>query len=402
MTAKKCAYSFWGYMADVKTDENGNEVSTPDGNSFYSWCIIDELMKRGYNVRRVMLDRDCYPMQFGNEMQEAFSLFAQDERYRAWLSSSPGQMKVVLRQQDFKSVKDMMMRFVDDAVRSSEFVLHEWRMLIKGRNDEETFKNDRKNWQPDLLFQQCVIESCKKYGVKLLIFDLDYKLEVSQYRAIAEMLEGNVGIIELGNKWGEKMNAINVEIPFSFEHIDKFPPLAEECRKIDVVYVGNRYERDNAINKYMPNKQGYIVKCYGNWLTSFDDSQEKWPWIYFGERLQMAQMPMVYQDALVTPLLAKEEYYENGFMTARIIEAVFYGTVPLFAEEYGEDLIKKYAGEKYAELLTIRSADDVIEKVDYFREYPEVHELVIRTLRINLKFMDVSNFVDSLLELAGE
>ena len=402
MTTKKCAYSFWGYMADVKTDEHGNELSTPDGNGFYSWCIIDELTKRGYNVRRVMLDRDCYPQQFGNEMQNAFALFAQDERYRAWLASSPGQMKIVLRQPTYFETKQAMMRFVDDAVRGCEFVLHEWRMRIEGRNDLGTFEKDKKNWQPDLLFQECVIESCKKNGVKLLIFDLDYKLDVSQYRAIAEQLHGNVGIVELGHKWGEKMNAVTVEIPFSFEHIDTFAPVAEECRKTDVVYVGNRYERDASIEKYMPDKQGYIVKCHGNWLTSFSDSQEKWPWIYFGERLQMAQMPMAYQDALVTPLLAKEEYYENGFMTARIIEAVFYGCVPLFAEEYGEELIKKYAGEKYAELLTIRSADDVVSMVDYFREYPEIHELVIRSLRINLKFMDVANFVDSLLELAGE
>lgn len=398
----KCAYSFWGFMADVKMDEQGNELSTPDGNSFYSWCIIDELMKRDYNVRRVLPDRDCYPQHFGNDMCNAFALFAQDERYRSWLGSSMGQMKIVLKQPTLKMMKEAMMRFVDDAVRGSEFVLHEWRMKIDGRNDYETFKTDRANWQPDLLFQDCVIESCKKNGVKLIIFDLDYKLDVSQYRMYAEYLDGNIGIIELGNKWGEKMGARKVEIPFDFSHINDFPPLAEECRKTDVVYVGNRYERDASIDKYMPSDRAYVTKCYGNWLTSFTDSQEKWPWIYFGERLQMAQMPAVYQDAIVTPLLAKEEYYDNGFMTARIIEAVFYGTVPLFAEEYGDDIIKKYAGEKYAELLTVRNAEDVKAKVDYFREYPEIHELVIKTLRINLKFMDVSNFVDTLLELAGE
>ena len=51
-------------------------------------------------------------------------------------------------------------------------------------------------------------------------------------------------------------------------------------------------------------------------------------------------------------------------MTARIIEAVFYGCVPLFIEEYGEDCIKKYAGI-YSQDLTVSTKSDIINIVYY-------------------------------------
>ena len=40
-------YSYWGFLGDKKLDEKFNEVSTPDGNAFYSWSIIREIQKRG-------------------------------------------------------------------------------------------------------------------------------------------------------------------------------------------------------------------------------------------------------------------------------------------------------------------------------------------------------------------
>ena len=57
-------YFYWGFLGDKKF-RNGKEVSTPDGNAFYSWSIISELQKRGYDVA-LYLDQD----KEGYEKQE--------------------------------------------------------------------------------------------------------------------------------------------------------------------------------------------------------------------------------------------------------------------------------------------------------------------------------------------
>ena len=58
MVTKKCGYSYWGFLGDTKMDKDGNLLSTPDGNAFYSWSIIRQLQKDGYVVVQVMPDRD--------------------------------------------------------------------------------------------------------------------------------------------------------------------------------------------------------------------------------------------------------------------------------------------------------------------------------------------------------
>ena len=84
-------------------------------------------------------------------------------------------------------------------------------------------------------------------------------------------------------------------------------------------------------------------------------------------------------------------------MTARILEAIFYGSVPLFIEEYGKETIEKYAG-KLAPYLTVKSKADVIDCV-YALEDDNIRINTIKYLREHLKFMDVENFVDKIYEV---
>ena len=165
----------------------------------------------------------------------------------------------------------------------------------------------------------------------------------------------------------------------------------------NLVYVGNRYERDWCIDKYIPTELSGVV-LYGNWLEGGRDSQERWPNINFGPRLQTKEMPLVYGTSMCTILLAKDEYLKHKFMTARIIESIFYGCVPLFIEEYGEDCIKKYAGE-YSQDLTVSSKSDIIEISQYLKYNDEYRVSCIEYLRDRLKFMDVSNFVNTIYEV---
>lgn len=165
-----------------------------------------------------------------------------------------------------------------------------------------------------------------------------------------------------------------------------------------MVYVGNRYERDWCIDKYIPNCKGRRITVYGNWNEGDRDSETRWPGIHFGKRIQTSDMRFVYSNSLVTILLAKKEYCKYSFMTARIIEAIFYGTVPLFIAEYGTDTIKEYAG-RYAPLLTVYNSNEVLQRIDYFRNNLKERYTIIEYLRRRLRFMDVKNFTKILYEM---
>jgi hypothetical protein len=271
-----------------------------------------------------------------------------------------------------------------------DFILHEWRMLIPGRNDLES--KDSENWQPDYFIQDCLIKYCQMHDVKLFIFDLDYKVEIDDVKDLK-----NVTILELGNKWRKlPISAITVYIPFDFSEIDYFKPTNVKDRQYDLIYIGNRYERDWCINKYIPET---LDKCiiYGNWKESGRDSETRWPLLKFGKRLQLRDMHDAYDSAICTILLAKHEYCKYHFMTARIIEAIFYGCVPLFIREYGDNTLRKFAG-KYANLLTVKSKADVIKKIDMLKNDNDLYMDVLSYLRHRLQKMDSSEFVNDLLE----
>ena len=376
---KKAAYSYWGFLADIKLDANYNELSTPDGNAFYSWSIIQELQCRGYDVLTIMPDRDQYAVKkYG---RDAFSAWATDKRYKAYHDCTHIEYQQIIQSEVFK---------VWDKYRLYEcnFILHEWRMLIPGRNDLESM--DLESWQPDYFLQRCLLDYCKEYNIKLFIFDLDYKLLYDDIKDYT-----NITILELGNKW-KNHNTKAVYIPFDFSSINEFAPSSLYHRKYDLVYIGNRYERDWCINKYIPETLDNCM-IYGNWKESGRDSEIRWPLLKFGKRLQLRDMHEAYDSSVCTILFAKEEYCKYHFMTARIIEAIFYGCVPLFIEEYGDNTINEFAGD-YADTLTVRSKSDVIDKINILKNNQILYTNILLYLRDRLRKMDEYYFVQTLLE----
>lgn len=131
------------------------------------------------------------------------------------------------------------------------------------------------------------------------------------------------------------------------------------------------------------------------------NSSSRWPNIKFCDRIPARQMRSAYENKTTTVLLAKDGYYRQGFMTARILEAIFYGVVPLFPEEFGEEVIKKYAGECALE-LAVSDYLDVLAVTENFTAEQEYKLEVIEYLREHLKFMDVSYFVDTVLSIYSE
>ena len=398
----RIGYSYWGFLGDRKYDDNGNLLSTPDGNAFYSWSIINKFIEDGHEVLGIMPDRD--EPGFRIEGPGIFLSWCKSARLTSYLHINHveyfGLFDKLSRGTSIESLEDEIMSLWDDYnLNNFDVIIHEWRMQIPGRNTEKDIGSE--NWQPDLFIQDALIRYCIKNNIKLIIFDLDYKIPRCLVEYFVYEIK-NIYIFELGDKWKEIAYETDgrcrkVYIPFNFRFINYFKPKNKFSDKL--VYVGNRYERDWCIDKYLKNVPG--VKVFGNWLEGNRHSDKQWPTINFGKRLQTSDMYEAYSNSAATILLAKKEYCENRFMTARILEAIFYGCVPLFIEEYGERTIEQYAG-KYAEELTVRNYEDVIRISEKFNEDIEFRNKVLSYLRTHLSFMDVSGFARNVYNVISD
>lgn len=400
----RIGYAYWGFLADEKYNSKGEVISTPDGNAFYSWSIINSLQEAGHQVWQMMPNRDK-PIETleGKSVIDSFCGMGfenynarSNPRYNAYMKMKKNMYNYV---DDWKSItKERLFDIWNgNNVRDFNAILLEWRMEIPGRNVQNA-RFENVEWQPDLFIQECIIDYCSKYGVKLVIFDLDYKLT---YEQVMELRSKRVDyfIIELGNKWEinhRNIRAIHIEVPFDFRYINNYGIYDTTCDS-NLVYVGNRYERDWCIDMYIPTELRGVT-IYGNWLEGNRDSHTRWPGIDFRSRISAKDMFDAYNYSTCTILLAKKDYVKYNFMTVRVIESIYYGTLPLFIEEYGYDVIDRYAGE-FGNELTVQGKADVIDKVMYYKYHQGEREAIIKYLREHLKFMDSSIFVRTLEEV---
>lgn len=359
---KNILYFYWGFLGDKKYKPNGEIGSFPDGNAFYSWSIISELQNRGNNVY-IIEDRD--KIGFEKESDNLFNSFAKQKRLKCYKN-----LKIFN-----KNIK-------------LDYAILEFRWPIPGRNTYDI--KDKDFWQPDLQYFENCIKYCNDNNIPFVVFDLDYKItnkDTKKYKI--------KNIIELGNKWknNKNINSCTIQIPFDFSSINEKPIKINNIQN-DCIYVGSRYERDWCLH-YLPEH----TVVHGNWLEpGHGDSANEFPHLDFRKRLSASEIFEPYNNSLVTVLLAKKEYCKKHFMTARIQEAVFYGTVPLFIKEYGNETIRKYAG-KYYKLLKVSSREDVKEVIKLFRENLLLRKEVIQYIRKNLRFMDCKFFIDDIEEL---
>ena len=368
----KIGYSFWGYLGDYKFDKDGNPASTPDGNAFYSWSIISKLQELGHEVVSLMPDRDAIGYKkMGSKLFSAFAEEKRDAAYRNMVKAS------------YESYNQFnVINVLKCVLKGMDMILLEWRFEIPGRN------TGMQPEQPDYMIQDKILKLAEVYNIPVIVFDLDYKLNVED---IAKYKIKSV--IELGDKWSGKY-CRRVEIPFDFSCINEFP--VKETTEGKLVYVGNRYERDASVSKYIEPLSGSVI--FGNWNEGGRDSKSVWPNLDFRGRIAQNEIKKAYDEGDMTVLIAKDSYYRKGFMTARIIEAVFYGVVPLFPEEFGDEVIRKYCGISPA-WLKVSNANDIVRMQNFITSVKGMKEKIVVRMREHLKFMDVSNFCNTILEI---
>lgn len=352
----KIGYAYNGFLGDKKYEINRNfmffkstdRVSTPDGNAFYSWSIIHEAQQAKHDVVALFPDRDHPGWELeGVNLFKAFSGEKRAKAYDKLIKSHPG----------YTSPRSWILNHVQDC----DVILLEWRFPnYRNSGPEKTSE--------DLDWQNLILKEARFHKVPVIAFDLDHKLTPEDEEEWSDVIES---IVETSFKPKKgKIKRISTGIPFVMDDLEQFEmeePINSFYGHNHVVYVGSRYERDESIDKYISDLSfDFKVDFYGNWLEpKYADCQEKWPYINYWPRIDQEDFRHVLKNAVTTPLLAKESYYETGFVTARILESLLYGSLPVgFKDHFGLDNLlprKLIVGstEEFTDLLNSKEIYDV-------------------------------------------
>jgi hypothetical protein len=372
-------YSYWGFLGDRKV-ENGVEVSTPDGNAAYSWSILWEAQRRGWETWLLQKDRDAEYVN--GRRHDAFRSFSTHKRYSAWKNSN----KTI-------TTGGVVLNDLDD-LPDLDVVLIEWRFKIPGRNCE--IEKDDPAYQPDLDRQIELLEHFKRKGTKIILWDLDHKLPMDEevYWSPDAVFETSVKpIVSFGPE------RIRVEPPIIVDDLMQFATVAANpTRKL--VYIGSRYERDDVIDEWIgpvSEKFPYQVEFWGNWTRepNLSECRDRWPKVLFNPRVTMSDFRKIYSTAVAVPILAKRSYMETGFITPRPWEALLFGSLPVGLS--GHLGIEDYV----AEAMVARDPEDLCDLLDYVSDMSLDERIETRSENVErLKHMDVRNFVDRIEEVA--
>jgi hypothetical protein len=371
-------YFFWGHLSDKIGEKTKN---TPDGNAWYSSSIIDECQSRGDIVYGMSINRDKEDyLDYGDQI---FKAFETEKRTQAYLK---------IHWIDWKD------NYNSAIFPELDILLLEWRFPIEGRNTPES--EGEEGWQPDLKMQNTILEHYSNTKTKLVIFDLDHKVTTEDNRKLKILFRNNVYIFETARKpLKGTVPRVSVEIPFWMKKATLPTPRPKSKYK-QLVYIGSRYERDESIEKYLvpySKDHPFTVWFYGNWRNYPELYEQiyvdlKWRDIQYHGRVGHSDFELIYGDSIACPLIAKQSYYDTGFMTARIQECLYFGSIPIGFKEFYQ--IEEYLPQ---ELIAEDHNDlkEIIEKISKFSI--EEHNDYRKRLWNRLSFMDVSYFVDKLI-----
>jgi hypothetical protein len=360
----RIGYSAWGFTGDYKI-ENGQHVSTPDGNATYSWSILYEAQRRGHRVFWMQKDRDAEAWrQFGASNFAAFSSKKRISAYRGTIQTGGVDLPEL------------------------DVLLLEWRFPITGRN--VGVPEEHPDFQPDLKRQTQLLEHYKGTRTKIIIWDLDHKLTSADELAWAPDAIFETSVVPRH----QVLERTRVEPPVCVEDLLQFPTRPADPGK-KLVYVGSRYERDEVITRYVgPTSKIWPgdVHFYGNWSKTIDECRRLWPGVQYHDRITVREFGEAYGDAVAVPLLAKPSYISRGFVTPRVWEALMFGSVPIG--------IEKSKGIKDYVLFSANDGYEMARCVEDLSGLTLNERDAMRRQNVEqISFMDVSHFMDRVEEV---
>jgi len=367
----RIGYLFRGFLGDIKLDEDGNELSTPDGNATYSWSIEHECNRRGYKLIPLGPNLDAPAARIYDV--ELFASFSQEKRAKSYE----------------RMLRHGWTKLSDRTFPDLDLVLVEWRWPIPGRNTPDD--RGKPGYQPDLERQEEVLRHYSDKGTPIVVWDLDHKLSAPDHEmhSRAGMISSVIETSVNPRPW-----AIRVEPPVVTSELLQHD-IDERMPAYHLGYIGSRYERDETIDEWIkpitpPNT--HRAKFWGKWEPA-DEVRERWPGITFAGRIGVRGFKGAYSRVAAVPLLAKQSYYESGFITPRPWEAIIFGSIPV-------GLSCHRGIEQYAHV--VRSPEELLEYATMIRTISPIRRRVFREEAAHrLSHMDVKNFVDVLEGLSG-
>ena len=233
-----------------------------------------------------------------------------------------------------------------------------------------------------------LINKYKNTKTKIVILDLDYNLTLQDINNINPYKILQQGSI---SKYGK---CISLGVDFNIiQELQK-----NNIKNKDFSYVGNEYERENDIKnniaEYSKLRKN-SVHFYGNWTR--DDKKwfrDKYPYIIYHDRIGIDKFNQAMSDSIAVPLLARDDYKKNGFMTFRFVQAIMFGSLQLgFSNFYS---IKKFLPDEL--IVQANNVNDCMKKIDYLRNNnirnQLRHYLIVEKIK---KLFSIENFIQQVL-----
>jgi hypothetical protein len=314
MPNKIVGYSFWNYLSDIEPD-------SPGGGNFYIPDLILEMKKRDWKViplqenrDKLLADQRKCDIPFGDNFIPEVRKECYDYLFETKKDGSVG----------FVDIKGIFCEFP-----KLDLLILEWRWPIAGRNTQED--KGKTGFTPDLLRQMAILDHYhNNTDTTCVILDLDHKLTIDDEKKYykCHILETSVNPLE---QYTLRERAF---LPFDVSRIRKNRIYLKDPNNV-ITYIGNNYERSEIIDEYIkPISKEFPggVRFVGNWTKYpeiFADIKKRWPNIVYEPRVVKEDFIYKYGPSLSCPLLAKQAYYDRGFVTPRILESLLYGCLPV-------------------------------------------------------------------------
>lgn len=274
----RVGYSFWGFLG-------AGVVDTPDGGRSHRRTLVDGLRQPGPDGTGghdlVFLQQDRDRQEAGLDLRDVYH----------W----------------------------DPGLPPVEALFLEWRWPIDRRN---TTPCGTPGHMCDLHRQnELLAHYVHRAGTPTILWDKDRQLPLDHD------LRRHPSVTVCEPALHPSSGARSLLFPVADVSLDAADPvaLAARPRPVELVYVGNQYDRDAAFGHYFaPAAEHLRHRVAGKWTHTHN-----WGHVSFTGRCSFDEVAEAYGSAVATVLLLPERYSRVGHMTQRIFEAVLAGCLPL-------------------------------------------------------------------------
>ncbi len=259
----KIGYSYWGFLYE-------GIVDTPDGGRIHRLPLIKSLLDKGCFIYCLQKNRDLYESK------------------------------------SYQPIKGLHFCSSNE-LPEVDFLIVEYRWPIPGRNRPSDIGNP--GYTPDYARQKQLL-SFYMDKVPIIVWDKDLKLAKGSTKY--EIAENAL----LTDRQRHKL-LFSFDDELKAKAITNLDFYNESERNVDLIYIGNQYERDESFNKYI-NKAGAYLNSfpivYGNWTKYpkiFEKNLVNYKNVEFRPRVHFRNIGEKYSSSFSTVLIAPDRYYQK-------------------------------------------------------------------------------------------